>query len=232
MNSAEFFDQHSEPIDQRLATGLYKIGLAVKHQERQQAFEAGLSATQSQILTLLSVEGDQTASDVARVLGLSLASVSESVSALLAKELLVRRPSPSHHRASLLRLTKTGLRAARQAESWPDFLAAGIGTLSEEQQENLLSILMSLLRTLQDEGRIPTQRMCVNCTFFRPNVHAGARPHHCAFVDAPMRPSHLRLACDEHTAASDETIAEQWRQLVGPAVARSTTPQLSPGKET
>ena len=218
MQRPGFFDQHSAPIDQRLATGLYKLGLAVKHHERQQALEAGLSPTQAQILTLLAAEGQRTPSDVASVLGLSLPSVSDSLTALVAKGLVVRQPSPSHHRATLLQLTRTGRAAARRAMRWPEFLAAGIETLTETQQESLLAVLVSLLRSLQEDGQIPPQRMCVTCTFFRPNVHAGARPHHCAFVDAPMAASHLRLVCDEHELASVGARTTQWQQFLSPAV--------------
>ena len=75
-----------------------------------------------------------------------------------------------------------------------------------------------MLRTLQEDGRIPQQQMCVTCTFFRPNVHPGPRPHHCAFVDAPMGPTHLRLVCDEHEMASLEAQTSQWQRFLTPAV--------------
>jgi DNA-binding MarR family transcriptional regulator len=218
MKHPGFFEQHSAPIDQRLATGLYKLGLAVKHEERRQALEAGISATQSQILTLLLADGDTTPSDVSKVLGVSLPSVSDSVSALVAKALVEKRPCPKHHRATMLSLTRAGRAEARGAMRWPDFLASAIGTLSDTQQESLLSMLVSLLRTLQDDGAIPVQRMCVTCTFFRPNVSAGSHPHHCAFVDAPMRAAHLRLVCDEHAMASVEDQPAQWQQFLRPAV--------------
>lgn len=218
MDATAFFDEHSLPIDQRLATGLYKIGLAVRHQERQQALEAGLSPTQAQILALLSVEGTKTPTDLSNVLGVSLPTVSDSVNALVAKELVRREPSPSHHRATLLTLTRAGRVEARRAVSVPEFLATALGTLSDLQQASLLSILVSLLLALQENGQIPAQRMCLTCTFFRPNVHAGTRPHHCAFVDAPMGPTHLRLVCDEHEMASPEAQTTQWQQFLRSAV--------------
>ena len=88
MESPQFFDEHSTPIDQRLATGLYKLGLAVKHHERQQALVAGLSPTQAQILTLLSANDTTSPSEVSDVLGVSLPTMSDSVSALVAKGLV------------------------------------------------------------------------------------------------------------------------------------------------
>lgn len=218
MKARQFFDEHSSPILQRLATGLYKLGLAVKHHEREAALEAGLSPTQAQILILLTAKDTTSPSDLSDSLGVSLPTVSDSVSALVAKGLVKRRPNPSHHKATVLTLTRNGRVEARRAMRWPEFLATAIGTLSEAQQESLLSVLVRVLGTLQADGQIPAQRMCVTCTFFRPNVHTGARPHHCAFVDAPMGPTHLRLVCDEHEMASPEAQTAQWQEFLRPAV--------------
>jgi hypothetical protein len=41
------------PLDRRIATGLHKLGLALKHQTWSQASEDGLSPTQGQILVVL-----------------------------------------------------------------------------------------------------------------------------------------------------------------------------------
>lgn len=218
MTTTGYFDAHTQPIDQRVATGLYKLGLAVKHQERSHALDAGLSPTQAQILTLLSQGGATTASELSGVLGVSLPTVSDSVSALVGKGLVEKQPATGRKRASSLTLSRAGRALAQHTAAWPEFLAPAVGTLSDAQQENLLSSLVLLLRALQESGQIPTQRMCLTCVFFRPNAHAGARPHHCAFADAPMAPSHLRLECDEHEAATQERQTEQWQQLLKLAV--------------
>jgi len=218
MRDSEVFEEHSSPIEERLAAGLYALGLAVGHQERQLARVAGLSSAQGRILSLLEVEGEKTPSDLANALGVSLATISDSVAALQSKGLVVRRPSPTHHRASILSLTRAGRVEALRAASWSDFFATALGTLTDDQQEQLLSTLLLLTRAMQENGQIPAQRMCLTCTSFRPYVRLGARPHHCAFVDAPMRPSHLRLACADHEPASGEDQAERWRRFLKLAV--------------
>ncbi len=213
METPDVFDEHSLPIDERLATGLYTLGLSVKQQERQQALELGLSPTQAQILSLLSVDGVKTPSDVATALGVSLPTVSDSVGTLVAKGLVRRQPSPRHHRATILTLTRAGRSLARRAELWPDFLKTAIGTLSDTQQQSLLPILVSLLRALQEGGQMPAQRMCLTCTSFRPFVHSAGHPHHCALVDAAMGSTQLRLVCDEHEMASSEVQTAHWQQF-------------------
>ncbi len=214
MGAPGFFDEHTLPIDQRLATGLHTLGLAVLHEARRHALRTGLSTTQSSILGLLSLEGAKTPSDIANHLGVSLPTVSDSVRALLDKGLVKRRPDAHHRRATLLTLTRAGRVAGGRSASLPEFLGTAIGTLSDAQQERLLSALVLVLRALQENGQIPAQRMCLTCTHFRPNVHAAARRHHCALVDAPMRPTHLRLACDEHEMASAESQASQWQEYL------------------
>jgi DNA-binding MarR family transcriptional regulator len=218
MEDSGVFETHSAPIEHRLATGLYTLGLAVEHQERQQARETGLSSAQARILTILAAEGDKTRSDLANALGVSLATVSDSVAALATKELVATQQRPAHRRAATLTLTRAGSAEARRAASWPEFFAVSLGTLTDDQQEQLLFTLLLLLRAMQENGQVPAQRMCLTCTSFRPNVHDGARPHHCAFADAPMRPAHLRLVCDDHEVASSEDQTTRWQQLLQLAV--------------
>ena len=204
-------------LDQRVATGLHKLGLALRHQTWTLASEHGLSPTQGQILAALAVEGPLRASEVAARLGLGLPTVSEAVTTLAAKRLLRRTPDPHHPRARLLRLTADGARMAARTRAWPEFLTSAVAVLSESEQATMLTALMKMIRTLQEQGQIPTSRMCVTCVHFRPHVHTGATPHHCGFVDAPMAPSELRLDCGDHEIASPERQGATWTQFLGSA---------------
>jgi DNA-binding MarR family transcriptional regulator len=210
------FDQNSEPLDRRIATGLHKLGLAMKQQNWLQASGEGLSPTQGQILAALSLEGPQTGTELSARLGVTLPTISDSVRALVDKGLVVRKPDPRHPRASLLQPTAAGRARAAKARTWPEFLASAVDSLSDLEQEAFHAGLVKMIRTLQEDGRIPTHRMCVTCTHFRPNVHEGPRPHHCAFVDAPMATRHVRLECPEHEEAPESERAAAWTQFVQP----------------
>jgi DNA-binding MarR family transcriptional regulator len=191
------FDQISEPIEERIATGLHKLGLAMKHETWRQASEDGLSPTQGQILAALSLEGKLSGKELADRLGVTLPTVSDSVSALVDKKLAARERDPRHPRASLVGLTALGRSRAAKVRAWPEFLATAVGELSEPEQSAFLSGLLKMIRSLQVDGRIPTNRMCVTCVHFQPNVHDGPLPHHCDFVDAPMADRHLRTDCPD-----------------------------------
>lgn len=190
------------PLSERLATGMAKLGLALKHELRAQAGSRGLSPTQAQLVVALSSR-PRRVGELAAELGVGVATVSEALSAIESKGLVERRPDPSDRRAYEIRLTAAGSEAAAELAGWPDFLAAAIETLDPSRQEALLAVTIELIRRLQDEGRIPLARMCVTCAYFRPDAHPDdpARPHHCAFVDAPFGPVELRVDCADYVAA-------------------------------
>ena len=101
--------------------------------------------------------------------------------------------------------------------SWSEFLATAVGSLSEVEQTAFHSGLVKMIRTLQENGQIPTLKMCVTCKYFQPNVHQGSEPHHCGFVDAPMADSHLRLECNDHDEAPSQVREATWRQFLHPS---------------
>jgi hypothetical protein len=129
---------------------------------------------------------------------------------LAGKGLLRRTADPRHPRARLLRLTAAGTRMAALTRAWPEFLTQAVGSLTDAEQATLLTALMKMIRTLQEQGQIPISRMCVTCIHFRPHVRDGDAPHHCAFVDAPMGAPQLRLDCADHHPATTEEQAVTW----------------------
>jgi DNA-binding MarR family transcriptional regulator len=209
-----YFETSPETMDRRIATGLYKLGLAMKQQAWLLANEEGISPTQGQILATLSVEGPRSATELSSTLGVTLPTISDSVRVLVDKGLAARKPDPRHPRASLIELTRGGQAQAAKVRTWPDFLASAAGTLSDAEQDAFLSGLVKMIRTLQENGQIPTNRMCATCTHFRPNVHDGPLPHHCAFVDAPMASRHMRIECGEHEQASASDRATAWARFI------------------
>lgn len=207
-------DAHAEPIQARVAAGLHKIGLAMKQQAWLQANDEGLSATQGQILAALVGQGALTGKELSDRLGVTPATISDSVRALVDKGLVTKSPDPRHPRAMLLTPTAEGAALGARARSWPEFMADAVGELSLEEQRTLLSAIMKMIRSLQEQGLIPMSGMCVTCTHFRPNVHEGARPHHCDFVDAPLAGDELRVDCPDHQLAPEGTRRELWMQFL------------------
>jgi DNA-binding MarR family transcriptional regulator len=209
-----YFDEHTEPVAERIATGLHKIGLAMKQQAWQQANEEGLSATQGQILAALVTDGPLSGKELGERLGLTLPTISDSVRALVAKKLARKSPDPRHPRASLVKPTRKGRVLGARARSWPEFMAGAVADLSPEEQRAFFAGVVKMIRTLQEQGLVPVSGMCVTCTHFRPNVHEGESPHHCALVGAPIAAHQLRLDCPEHAIASPEARQDIWEHFL------------------
>jgi DNA-binding MarR family transcriptional regulator len=201
-----------EPLDKRVTIGLAKIGIALKQQAWAEAGGRGLTPTQGQVLALLRANPNGLRlRALAEQLGVSAATTSDSVAALHRKGLVAKEGTASDGRAVIVVLTPTGSRGPPAAAAWPDFLLEAVGELSAAEQATFLRALVAMIRTLQEKGRIPVARMCVSCRFFQPFRHDNpARPHHCAFVDAPFGDGELRLDCPDHSPAPVDQAAQTW----------------------
>jgi DNA-binding MarR family transcriptional regulator len=210
-----------QPLAQRVTTGLAKVGIALKQQAWAEAGGRGLTPTQGQVLALLRASPDGLRlGALAQQLGVTAPTASDSVAALHRKGLVAKVPVAGDGRAVLVRLTPAGVREAAAAAAWPDFLLEAVDELEAAEQAAFLRALVTMIRTLQLRGRIPVARMCVSCRFFQPFRHQDpARPHHCAFVDAPFGDGELRLDCPDHAAASPEQAARTWQTFRAPTAA-------------
>jgi DNA-binding MarR family transcriptional regulator len=211
-----------EPLERRVTTGLAKVGMALKQQAWAEAGGRGLTPTQGQALALLRASpSGLRPGELAAQLGVTAPTASDSVAALHRKGLVTKAPLPGDGRAVIVRLTPAGIREAAAAAAWPDFLLEAVDELSAAEQAAFLRALVTMIRTLQDRGRIPVARMCVSCRFFQPFRHDDpVRPHHCAFVDAAFGDGQLRLDCPDHAAAPPQQAGHAWQAFRTPANPR------------
>lgn len=188
-------------LEAKLLTGLAKISLAFRAEEQKQSFEVRLSPTQAKALLLVE-DGIQSPSEISKRIGVSRASLSDSLTALQDKGLLKKRRSPEDSRATILELTAKGRRRSDGLADWPTALQESLDDLNTEEKQMLLRVLSKIIANLQDQGSVSVPRMCANCRFFRPNAHAGSKkPHHCDYINSAFSDGELRLDCPEHEAA-------------------------------
>lgn len=206
-----------------IISGLARIGVFLRSQDWKKAEQAGLTATQGQILAYLAARGPVRVGAIAESLAVTQPTASDAVSAMVRKKLLEKRPDPADARAALLHLTRAGERKAQEIAVWPDALLAAIDELDATERAVFLRSLTKMIRTLQLRRAIPVQRMCVTCRHFRPNVHDDANtPHHCAFVDAAFGDALLRLDCGDYEALSEKRAVAVWQQFVDSDSANET----------
>jgi len=201
-------------LAERVAVGLSRIGLVERHERWRAVGRTGLPPTQGQILSVIAGAHEPPGvRAVADRLALTQGTVSAAVSALVARGLVSKTRAAGDGRAVVLRATAEGRRAC--AGPAPEAILDAVGALPEAEQGALLRGLVGLIHHLQARGAVPTGRMCVSCRYFRPNEHRGGdRPHHCAFIDAPIADTDLRLDCPDMRPADRAQAHRLWPLLV------------------
>lgn len=197
----------------QIASGLGRIASFLRFGQWQASGAAGLNPTQAAILRRIAARPER-ASQIAAQLGITPATLSASVSSLVAKGLAERRPDPDDRRAHEVAPTARGSSVTAALPVAPDALLEAIDALPDSDRAALLRALIRIVRSLQEARAIPVQRMCVTCRHFRPDAHQdAARPHHCAFVDAAFGDADLRIDCGEHEEAPEEDRARSWARI-------------------
>ncbi len=202
----------------QLVAGLEKIGLAMKSRTWRRQGQSGLGPLQKQVLSLLRSKAGQSVqiSTGANELAVRLPTASEAVATLERKHLVRRRRTRQDGRVVIVNLTAKGMRASSPSPEMSDHLATATDALSLPERVSLLKTRAKLIRTLQEEGEITVAQMCVSCEYFRPHQYEdSARPHHCAFVNAPFGEQALRLDCPDYKPASVSQAKDAWGALVG-----------------
>lgn len=198
---------------EQIVFGLGRIAALMRAAQWQAGTDAGLNPSQAEILARIATRQMRPA-DLAAHLGVSPASLSDSVASLVAKGFAERHPDPADKRARRIIPTAAGAALAATLPAAPDALQDALAALPDLDRGHLLRMLVHLIRSLQEARAIPVQRMCVTCAYFRPHAHDhAARPHHCAFVNAAFGDADLRLDCGEHEPALPEEAAALWRRF-------------------
>jgi len=193
--------QQLTDVDSKIVAALERMAQALRHQLWSASQPLGLSPIQAQFLIFLRFHEPShcRVSLLAQEFGLTKATVSDAVTALEAKGLVSRQPSPDDARVRTLRLTPLGRRLTSQIAQWADPLRDLILTIPENRKEIVLEFLLQLISALHRAGVITVARTCLTCAFFEPNAHPdSAAPHHCRLLNQPITVLNLRLDCPDH----------------------------------
>lgn len=190
-----------ETVKHKVVTGLTKIGMAIKSHAWQDAELQKLTPTQSQVLSLLRSRRNVglRLSDIAEALAVTAATASDTVKALVDKNLVYKGKAEDDRRAIAIKMTEKGENKANSMANSPDFLLNALDELSSEEQDIFYHGLIKILRKLQENGEIPVLRMCVTCDFFEENVRPELdKPHYCKLVKEFLGDRNLKIDCPEH----------------------------------
>lgn len=204
------FDPHvqAESPEAKIAVGLIRVGQALSAMRNSFAGDAGLSGLQVQLLIDLAASArPRGISHLAGRHGLTAATISDSIRVLAEKGLVTKSTSVADGRAVNISLTREGRHVAAAASEWAQMLVDVVSSWDENRRGEVLAALVSLIGAMQREGWIQTDRMCTVCRFFERDRYPGtSSPHHCRFIDAPLRLVDLRIDCPDFEAVVNEVV--------------------------
>lgn len=199
-------------LPQRIAAAIARLATIQRSLRWQGAAAEGLNPAQSDVLELLAARREGLRlSMVAKQIGVTTASASDTVSALVGKGLVRKSPALDDARAIALFLTRDGSDVAERVANHAALIASSAGRLSEVGQSGLYQQLVALILALQEDERFAQARPCVSCAHFDAYRHRDdAFPHHCRLLDAPLSEVLLRFDCQEHVQTDDRKSMTTW----------------------
>jgi DNA-binding MarR family transcriptional regulator len=213
------FNPLSLSLPQALASALRRLAHLAHTSSWDQWAAQRLTPTQRRILDVVASRRESlTLSALARELGVTPATASDSVGALESKGLVQKRRSEVDGRALALMLTSEGQTSVTALAALPDPLQDAFGALTPDEQEIFYRAAMKMIRGLQQTGALPVSRMCVRCRHFEPfRATDSGNPHFCHLAASPLADRHLRLECPEHEAGDEATQTAIWERFNAPS---------------
>lgn len=195
---------------QQAASGLDQLAALVRAQSWKQDGTPSLPPTQSAVLRMLDGAGATLrAGQVAERLGVSAASLSDSLKALEAQAWISRQPDPDDGRAVRLALTRKGRSVARRLNDPGRGLVGLMSGLGEQDLGALLRVTQLLVHEAQQQGLANGPRTCLGCRHFQANAGGEAgKPHFCGFIGKAFGDPELRVDCAEQSPAEPGAVQE------------------------
>ena len=207
---------------EQAAAGLEQLGFLARAQGRRGEGAVALPPTQAGVLRMLAAAGKSglRARHIADRLGITAASLSDTLKALEAHGWIRRRADPDDARATLLTPTAAGAKLAARLNHPQRGLVALLRDLPDADVAALLRIAQLLVAQAQRDGLATGLRTCLGCRFFQPYASGDAsRPHVCGFLGRPFAELDLRIDCAEREPAdADAATAMHERFLRSDAV--------------
>lgn len=201
------FKSQKNAVEEMLLDGLSRIGMALRSESWNLSAKESLNPTQFQVMTLVNKSTHPlTVTELAEKIGVTKASLSDTVSALESKGFLKKKKSETDQRSSHLHLTASGKKIMDRLKGWPEEMIQSLEHFNDQEKGQFLSLISKLIQGLQEQGKIAPAKMCFNCKYFKPQAYPGQKkPHHCDFIKSPIAEHDLRLDCDEYEVIENLT---------------------------
>ena len=160
------------------------------------AKKENLSPIQIQFLIFLNKHSDdlRKVSVLAEEFDLTKATVSEAVSNLVDKGLLIKVRMKEDKRSYILDFTRDGIKLVKKIMSWQDVLVSHLGKIPIKEKENVNLVLIELIRSLFNDGVITIARMCLTCENIR--KCSSGKSYRCSLTGRSFTDNEINIGCD------------------------------------
>lgn len=199
MSHSDFdLTRQNESVDSKIIATLERLSQAFRVLLWKESKEFSLSPIQVQLLIFILHHREEKCrvSYLADEFNMTKATISDSVKALLQKDLVMKEFQQHDTRSYLIHLTDKGRNVAEKASMFTSEMRKPIVSMDERNKGDLLQSLLDTVRHLNQAGIITTQRMCQTCHFYK--LENDGRDHFCMLLNQPLRSVDLRIDCPEH----------------------------------
>jgi DNA-binding MarR family transcriptional regulator len=191
-------ERHITNVDYKIVAALEKISEVFRVLLWAEAKEHKLSPIQMQLLIFIkyhNADRQRRIAYMAREFNLTKATISDSIKVLEQKGLIKRTDDAFDSRSFNFSLTDQGMKLTGMIENFTLPLDGAIATLSTQQKDQFLVLVLDLIYRLNQNGIISTQRMCYNCYYYNGDRQQA---HYCNLMQKPLVIDELRIECPEH----------------------------------
>lgn len=190
-------------IEKKIVYLLERISQVFRVLQWELAKERKLTPLQIQILLFLKNREKKyrVASRISDELGLTKATLSESVSALEKKKLIKKLISKDDRRFTTLSLTKSGKKVVKELFSVDDLFERYVHKFNDIEKDNSLRFLVNIISLLYFDGYIRVARICCTCRHFQRATMSG-RVYYCNLMSRELKIEDINLKCASYSPVS------------------------------
>lgn len=191
--------QHDD-LDGKLVLALERISQVFRLLLWEQTKKYNLSPIQTQILINIyhQPQNDRNITTLAQRLNITKATVSDAVSSLKSKKLILKKADKDDYRYIYLSLTKKGEEVVQKIEGWLDKFKSKVSEISESKKLDIYDTLLNILISFEKEGILNKHRICFSCRHLEQNEIRNKTSYFCHLLNKPLANSEIRIDCPEH----------------------------------
>lgn len=179
---------------QEIYTLIERMGNLLKAETRTKGAELGLQPVQHDALYYLSICNRYSDHLLAltKFLGLTKGTVSQTLKLIESKGLITKVKDVTDKRIIHIQLTEAGWHYIGESTP-PENFVSTISSLSEKQQDDLVSQLRQCLLTYQNFNKVSGFGVCRSCRYNQPDHQS----HYCSLVKQPLTAVDIEKICIE-----------------------------------